>query len=322
MQNKEYPERKQITLELETSEKEDQEKIINISKALSSQTRLDILNLLFSHPYNLTELSKQLDLPVTTTVFHLKILEEGGLITSNTAPNKKGHIRWYSYNVMKIVTNIGAAIKASKSEHTDIQTIPLGNYVLCKLDSSCGMASEKEHLFSNEPSKAYSKDRFSAELIWSTPTAKLIYPIDKTPFMDKKLISMSISLELCSEAMGYNENYQSDITFSINNKELGTYTSPGDFGNRYGTYTPNWWYTESTKYGQLVTIEITSRGVFINGNSINQDIKISDFEEINEEALFLTIEVKEDAANKGGINLFGEKFGDYAQGIVVKTRYE
>ena len=35
----------------------------------------------------------------------------------------------------------------------------------------------------------------------------------------------------------------------------------------------------------------------------------------------LRIGIHADAAHVGGINLFGEKFGDFAQGIVVRVGY-
>ena len=34
------------------------------------------------------------------------------------------------------------------------------------------------------------------------------------------------------------------------------------------------------------------------------------------------IEVKEDAKHVGGVNIFGKKFGDYPQGIIMNITYE
>jgi predicted transcriptional regulator len=38
-------------------------------------------------------------------------------------------------------------------------------------------------------------------------------------------------------------------------------------------------------------------------------------------SICLKIQVKEDAEHVGGINLFGEKYGDYPQGIVMNLTY-
>ena len=38
--------------------------------------------------------------------------------------------------------------------------------------------------------------------------------------------------------------------------------------------------------------------------------------------LFRSIGVKDDARNKGGLNLFGRKFGNYPQDIVMRMGFE
>lgn len=123
-------------------------------------------------------------------------------------------------------------------------------------------------------------------------------------------------LEICSEASGYNETYQSDISFFINDKRLCVYTSPGDFGARYGKFTPDWWYKESTKYGLLVTIAVTDKGIWLNGELVNKNITLNDLNLSNGNRILLRIEVEENAKHKGGFNIFGEKFGDYDIPIV------
>lgn len=55
----------------------------------------------------------------------------------------------------------------------------------------------------------------------------------------KQCKQLSLSMELCSEAPGYNENYPSDIYLSINDRSCGHYHSTGDFGARRGIYTLN-----------------------------------------------------------------------------------
>jgi len=48
-------------------------------------------------------------------------------------------------------------------------------------------------------------------------------------------------MEISSEAPSYNNNYPSDIVFSLKKIELGTWTSPGDFGDKRGNFNPQWW---------------------------------------------------------------------------------
>ncbi len=48
---------------------------------------------------------------------------------------------------------------------------------------------------------------------------------------DQHLEMLEISMEIASEFPFSNNNWPSDITFSLNNKYLGTWTSPGDFSD-------------------------------------------------------------------------------------------
>ena len=41
-------------------------------------------------------------------------------------------------------------------------------------------------------------------------------------------------MELSSEVPGTNANWPSDITLWVNEIEIGTWTSPGDFGDKRG----------------------------------------------------------------------------------------
>lgn len=58
--------------------------------------------------------------------------------------------------------------------------------------------------------------------------------------------SLSLSLEICSEAPMHHLDWPSDITLGINGVELGTWTSPSDFGGVRGRLTPLWqWESDS-----------------------------------------------------------------------------
>ncbi|GHV78648.1 hypothetical protein AGMMS49944_04390 [Spirochaetia bacterium] len=56
---------------------------------------------------------------------------------------------------------------------------------------------------------------------------------------------------MSSETPGTNKNWLSDITMWINTIEIGSWTSPGDFGDRRGMLTPSWWKLEGSQYGLL-----------------------------------------------------------------------
>ena len=98
-------------------------------------------------------------------------------------------------------------------------------------------------------------------------------------------------------------------------------TLPGDFGARQGALTPKWWKA-GTQYGLLKKIEVRKKGTFLDGEPCS-DICIADLEENGSPSLLtLRIGVKEDAKNRGGINLFGEKYGDHPQHILLDLVYK
>ena len=45
-------------------------------------------------------------------------------------------------------------------------------------------------------------------------------------------------MELSSEVPGTNLDWPSDITLWVNDIIVGTWTSPGDYGDKRGVYTP------------------------------------------------------------------------------------
>ena len=75
----------------------------------------------------------------------------------------------------------------------------------------------------------------------------------------------------CSEAQGYNNNWPSDITLWIDHKEVGTFTSPGDFGGKRGVRNPIWWSETLTQYGEFYRLVINEDGCFINGEKTSDE---------------------------------------------------
>lgn len=65
----------------------------------------------------------------------------------------------------------------------------------------------------------------------------------------------------------YNNDWHSDITVWINNQEIGTWTVPGDFGDKRGKLNPDWWNADQTQYGLLKIWTIND--TFIEGKKIS-----------------------------------------------------
>ena len=129
-----------------------------------------------------------------------------------------------------------------------------------------------------------------------------------------------ISAEISSEAPGINNVWPSDITFSLNGREVGMWTSPGDFGDVPGIFTPNWWFPNWNQYGLLKLLVINNNGTHIDGLKIS-DVTIDDLNLDSRSKLRFRMEVKKDANHVGGLTIFGSTFGNYAQDIKVSIHY-
>ena len=79
-------------------------------------------------------------------------------------------------------------------------------------------------------------------------------------------------MEVCSEAPLYNLNWPSDMTVWINGVEIGTWTSPSDFGGERGQLTPEWWPLRNTQYGLLKVWHVSERDSEVDGRPVSGTI--------------------------------------------------
>ena len=128
-------------------------------------------------------------------------------------------------------------------------------------------------------------------------------------------------MELSSEVPGTAADWPSDITFSINQIDVGTWTSPGDFGDQRGVYTPDWWKLKGSQYGKLKSVRVTQEGTFIDGLKMSP-VSLKDLDLNAHKSIRFRIAVKDDARHPGGINIFGRGFGNYDQDIIMRLTTE
>ena len=199
--------------------------------------------------------------------------------------------------------------------------MPIGIFTNYNVSSPCGLCSSDEIIgFLDIPDSFLNPARMKAGLIWCG-TGSVEYKFPNNAFYDeRKVKKLEFSLELSSEVPGTNPNWLSDITLWVNNLEVGTWTSPGDFGDRRGKYTPSWWKLEGSQYGLLKNWVITDEGTFIDDVKIS-DVKLDDLNLKEHHSIKTKIGVKEDAKNIGGMNIFGKGFGDYDQGIILRLYF-
>ena len=158
-----------------------------------------------------------------------------------------------------------------------------------------------------------------AGILWFTK-GYIEYRIPNYLEFNQTLKELQFSFEIGSEAPGICENWPSDIYFSINDTQIGYWTSPGDFGETRGLFTPDWWDEHWNSYGLLKLLVINDYGTFIDGGKIS-DITIKDLHLKADNQINLRISVPENSTNGGGCTLFGKGFGNYNQDIKVRVLF-
>lgn len=301
---------------------ENQKEISDLARAISSPERLKMLNIIYLHKnISIVEIAEIMDIAVSSASFHAKILANNNLIAITQVPGKHGTMRMCS----PLTRKIGIELFPKRNDdnfNTFTYNIPIGSYtdVTAFPRPTCGLATETEIIEqADNPSSFFSPMKTEAQIIWMSH-GEITYKIPNYFLEGNTAKEISFSCELCSEAPFYDINYKSDITLWINGHEIVTYQSPSDFGDRHGKLTPSWWNNNLTQYGKLVEFNVTEKGAYINNQLINKNVVIDDLNLNEQPFISFKLGVKDDAVNKGGFNLFGEKFGDYNQNIIIKIK--
>lgn len=288
-----------------------------IFKALSSDVRIQILKLLADNrSLNLNDLADRLKLSNGAITMHIKKLEESGLIDINTVGGKHGIQKICYLNEEKLMVDLRNKELGNLYE----VEIKVGHYSDYQAVPTCGLAT-KDSIVGDFDEPRYFADpmRIDAEIIWLSE-GYLEYKIPNYLKSNQAFSEIQFSMELGSEAPGFNNNYPSDIHFFLNNKEIGVWTSPGDFGEVRGTFNPDWWPPHLNQYGMLKLIRINREGSYIDGCRISNvnldDIGLDYRSDIN-----FRIAVTEQPANKRGLTIFGKNFGNYSQDLLVRALY-
>jgi len=297
---------------------EDEEQLCALGSALSSPARIQILKLLYNNNYNVAEIAEKLDIPTSSAALYVRSLEQAGLINTKLQPGNRGSMKICSRKHDNI--SIRLTLDDPNVHHVNSISMPVGNFTDCEVHPSCGLASELKQIgYGDRADSFYLPERTTAQIVWSSAG----YIEYKFPFQipaNASLQRLMLSLEICSEVLNYKDDWLSDITFWIDAKECGTWRSPGDFGSRLGRLNPVWWTGGCTQFGKLVTLEITDQCTFINSEPVS-DVSLKDMAFTPDKPITLRIGNKPDAEYVGGFNIFGEKFGDYEQNIILSYVY-
>lgn len=294
------------------------DELCNLGKALSSPVRLEILGLLYDQSMIIGEIAKKLDIPASSAAFHLKLLEQAGLVRMEEQPGTRGSTKLCTIKVDHIAIDM-------VKKNTDIDEIfsaemPVGAYSSCQVAPTCGLCGPAG-VIGNEDAEYcfYYPERMDAGILW-TASGFVEYKFANGVPKKRMAKKVSVSMEICSEAPGYREDWKSDITLWINGIDCGTWTCPGDFGGRRGRLTPSFWPNGSTQYGIQTIWEVRKDGTYINEKKVS-DVTVEQLCLWEKSYVSVQIGNKPDAKYVGGFNLFGKGFGDYNQDIILTVEY-
>ena len=291
---------------------------LDIFKTLGSEIRIEIIKILLeNNGMSMNELASKLNITNGALTAHIKKLEDSGIVTISTEAAGHGNLKICSVHLDKILIDLDSKDDDRNTYQTEIK---VGHFSDYSVYPTCGLATKNALIGEVDDTRYFAHpDRYNADILWFTK-GYVEYIIPNFIPASQKIDQISISAELSSEAPGVNNVWPSDIHFYLNNVCIGTWTSPGDFGDVKGIFTPDWWFPNWNQYGMLKLLVINKKGCFIDGLKIS-DINIKDFNLNFRSTLKFKIGIPDDATHVGGLTIFGKNFGNYNQNINVRINY-
>ena len=291
---------------------------LDVFKALSSEIRIDIIKLLLKNKsMSMNELAAQLSITGGALTSHIKKLEGCGIVSTTAETSGHGNRKVCSLTLDKILIDISEAQEPENIYNAEIR---VGHYSDYNVYPTCGLSSATHIIGEVDDTRYFAHPgRYDADILWFTK-GYVEYLVPNFVPYNQKITGITISAELSSEAPGTNSNWPSDISFYLNDVLLGIWTSPGDFGDTKGIFTPDWWFPNWNQYGLLKLLVINNRGTFIDGLKIS-DVSIDQFHLDSSSKITFRMAVENDAEHVGGLTVFGKSFGNYSQDIKVGIGY-
>lgn len=291
---------------------------VAIFRALASESRARIIELLASRDMNINELSQALRLAQPSVTKHIQILEEAGLVESVYLAGPQGmQKRCRRIHDRLLVEMAGAVVRPDSVAEIEV---PIGMFTDVEAVPTCGLATRERfigHL--DNPVSFFLPERAQAEIIWSSG-GYVEYVFTNSIPLWAMVTEVDLAMEVGSEAPGYENEYPSDVTVWLNGVEIGTWCSPGDFGGTRGRLNPPWWHDNLNQSGLLKVWQVDANGTSIDGMRISS-INVSDLNVRPWQTIRVRIGVKPDARHQGGFTLYGKSFGNYEQDLVLRLHY-
>ncbi len=289
-----------------------------VFRALANPTRLAILELLGAGSLPLGRIAREMGIPPSTAAMHVAVLEKAALIRTDMTPASRGLQKMCTRKYDEIAIQIPRQDSAvhARSEIS----MPVGAYSDFEVEPTCGLAGEHGLIgYIDDPASFYEPEHTTAQLIWFR-RGYVEYRFPNRVPATARVSAVQFSAELCSEAPLHDDDYPSDISLRVNGVDVGTWTSPGDFGGERGRLTPDWWEVGDSQYGLLKRWRISAEGTSLDGVRFS-GVTLDDLRLSPREPIRVVLAVERDAPHVGGMNLFGRQFGNYPQDLVLAIDY-
>lgn len=266
---------------------------------------------------NVNQISEAVALPQSTVATHIQILQESGLIDTQTLKAIKGQQKICTARYDEVVIRLDEEPSQQFDNIVEV-AMPLGLYTGCGVSAPCGMCSTQRVIgILDVPDLFLDPARMQAALLWfGRGYVEYKFP-NNAKLLNAEIEAIEFTLELSSETPGTNSNWPSDISLWVNDIKIGTWTSPGDYGDKRGIYTPHWWKLEGSQYGALTSWKISDLNTTVNQIKVS-DVTLAQLAIEDRHSIRLRIGIDDEARNPGGINIFGKGFGNQNQDIVMR----
>ena len=292
---------------------------VALFRALASESRARIIELLAGRDMNINELSQALKLTQPSVTKHVQILEEAGLVESDYIAGPQGMQKRCRRAHDRIIVDMSANTPLDDLV-AEIE-VPIGMYTDVRAVPTCGLANRERfigHL--DNPVSFFLPERADAQILWSSG-GYVEYVFTNSLPLQARVTSCDLAMEIASEAPGYDNVYPSDITVWINDVQIGTWQSPGDPGGTRGRLNPQWWHDNLNQSGYLKVWQVSGSGTSVDGIPISA-VRIDSLKLAPWQTVKVRIGVLPEAQNQGGFTLFGKGFGNYEQDLVLRLHYD
>ena len=297
---------------------DDMESMRTVAHALSTELRLQIMKIVVDQAKSVGEIARMLDVPVSTIALNVQVMENAGLVATETQPGVRGMLKLVSRRADEV--SLRLIQSDAQRSAVVVHELPVGAYSTAEgIQPTCGLAANDECFHMDDmPEAFWMPFRLKADLLWMREgTLEYHFPGLANP---ERIAQLELSFEACSEAPGYREDWPSDIAVSINGTEIGVWRSTGDLGGHRGRLNPDWWTDNCTQYGLLTTWRVDHYGTVLEDRRISR-VSLGDLKLADSPYVSVRIGVRKIDGHAGGMNLFGQGFGDHPQGIVLRCFY-